>query len=137
MSEIQSEAKKGEFMSALDEASQLVRAIGGDAGSRKEQRLRAWRKLSAHFSWNRIVDLHRGEPRARPTGDELSILRRTAPGKYEANYVEHTAYREIVERIARLEALLLSDDQKVHRNEAAGLRPAADGLGSERRAVDR
>lgn len=116
------------FMSSTAEASHLVRTIGGNADSKKERRLRAWRKLSANFSWNRIVDLDRGALHARVSADELNLLRRAAAQqKQEANEIEErNDFREIRERIGRLEALLLSTDAEFHRETLAALRLPPD-----------
>lgn len=134
MSEDQSE-EKVLFMSSLAEASHLVRAIGGGAGSLKEQRIKAWRKLSARFSWNRIVDLHRGEPRARVSADELRLLR-AARAEQEAEREGRNEFRAIVERIARIEARLLSIDPDFHSASVAAFRESVAGLGGEDRPVD-
>lgn len=109
-------------MSALAEASFLVQAIGSGAGTVKEQRRKAWVRLaslSTDFTWNRICDLHRGERRARVSGDELNALRLAA--KQQKQEAEENAGRkelkelaELRERIARLEGIFRTIDPDFH-----------------------
>lgn len=130
------QSKKVLFMSALAEASHLIKEIGGSAESKKERRLKAWRKVASHFSWNRIVDLDRGAQHARVSGDELNILR-AAARQQEAESDGRRELRELVARIARLEARLLATDPDFHREEIAGLRSGAGLGGDDCSAVDR
>lgn len=135
MFEIKSE-EKVTFMSSLVEASQLIEAIAGRSSSKGELRRKAWRKVAKHFTWNRISDLHRREPRARPSGDEIKILRAAARQQEEAEREGRREYREVMDWLARLEARLDAIDPDFHRSEVAALR---EGFGMARdidRAVD-
>ena len=136
MFDVQSKEKVA-FMSSLAEASHLVRTIGGSADSKKERRLKAWRKLAQHFSWNRVVDLDRGAQHARVSGDELRLLRAAARQQQEADIAGRNEYREVIDRIARLEARLMSIDPDFHSEEVTALRGSTGGLGGDHSAVDR
>lgn len=129
MSEFKSEEG---VVSALDEASGLIDEIGGNAGSKKEKRLKAWRKLAKHFSWNRIADIHRASDlRVRVSGDELSILRAAARQENEATGEARREYRLVIERLTRLEARLLAIDPEFHIESARALREAIAGSSDE------
>jgi hypothetical protein len=141
MSEDQSE-KRVLFMSALAEASLLVRSIGSGPGFIGEQRRKAWvalAKLSTDFTWNRVCDLHRGEPRARVSGEELNVLRAAAAQERQnilraaaarqrqeafelAGRNELRELRELRERVARLETLFRTVDPDFHREDLDRLR---------------
>jgi hypothetical protein len=123
-------------MSALAEANYLVRLIGAGAVSKKDRRLRAWRKVAPHFSWNRIVDIDRGAQHVRVRGDELEILRAAARQQEEGEREAQRKYQEIIDRIARLEARLLEIDPDFYRAEMSALRSVLGGAGDDDSAVD-
>lgn len=145
MSEDQSE-KRVLYMSALVEASQLVRSIGSGPGFIGEQRRRAWialAKLSTDFTWNRVCDLHRAEPRARVSGEELNVLRAAAAQERQnilqaaaarqrqeafelAGRNELKELRELRERVARLETLFRTVDPDFYRPDLDRLRQGSN-----------
>jgi hypothetical protein len=102
---------RGESMtSALAEASALIDKIGGCRGTKKERRMQAFVKLQKSFTWNRIVDLHKGERRAVPSAEEMARLRAVAKEEHETS----SEYVELVKRIERLEALISTLGQNDH-----------------------
>lgn len=132
-------------MSALVEASRLVQAIGSGEGPVGKQRRRAWvalAKLSTDFTWNRVCDLHRAEPRARVSGDELNVLRLAARQRREAiagetgresdelREARERELRELRDRVARIERLLQVVDPAFHGPQLDALRATCGDKGA-------
>lgn len=108
-------------MSASAEAASLLRQVAG-SGEPGELKKAAWgrayRRLSGAFTFNRVKDLWRCEPRARVSADELEILRRKAGEQSGAK-------DELGERIARLEAWAARSDPQFYSAHVAALRDLA------------
>lgn len=151
MSENLSEPK---FMNALAEASFLVRQLAeprpaGDSvksaigrayrriGKWSETRARAARDTAAEapapWSFNRVKDLWYADRRVSVSGDELLELQAVARAKEQA--VVSNQYRELVNRIARLEAALCVADEAFRGQVSARDRKLADVGGDHGRAV--
>lgn len=101
---------------ALREASKLLRhlslpAVPGEtvkaAQRRVHRHLRSW-------SFNRVRDLWRPDPRARVRAHELEELRRMASRKRAAEQSAIADLRELEARIARLEQILANTDPEMH-----------------------
>jgi hypothetical protein len=128
-------------MSTLTDASGYVQQIAGPYGSRKERISRAHNRIvcakpAVGFSWNRVKDLFDAEQRCRVAADELAELQKIAKTQRlvdEAN----NGYAELLERVARLEAMLLRQDENFHRNQVDCIREAAVGTTDEAGRVDR
>ena len=95
---------------ALDEAADLLSKIAGEAGSKKERQLRAWRRLVARFpnstwSFNRVHDLFTRDERACPRREEIAELQELAKVN-ETISLARQEYDEILSRLARCESLL-------------------------------
>jgi hypothetical protein len=115
----------GEGMkSALAEAGALIDKIGGRRGTKKERRMQAFAKLQKSFTWNRIVDLHKGEKRAVPSAEEIARLREVAREDPETSL----EYVELVKRIERLEALMSTLRENDHRLDDDQVRRSAFGV---------
>lgn len=126
MSEICRKSSEGEKMSAtaLAEAHSLILQAAGEVGSVKERLHRAARALP-ELSFNRIRDLFYADQRIRVGSGELDYLRAHVGAKNLK--AAQDEYRELVARVARLEALLCQDEDCY--------RPAVDALRSASRAL--
>ncbi len=122
-------------MSALVEASNHVRTLGGGRGPVKEQLRIAHGKLRKWFSFNRVRDLFHADERCHVWAEEIDTLRR------EVNIEEKAArdeFKLLCERIATLEARLGvgSQDPDFYRPQADGLRASVHLDGRVRRTLD-
>ncbi len=134
MSEISSESNR---VSVLVEAQGLVRSLAEPrpAGDKiKEALRRAARKLP-QWSPNRVRDVWNADERVRVRAEELEELRVAARVTKEERAAGHEL-AELRNRIGRLERLLVSTDPDFHRENLAGLREQARGLGGADRSVD-
>jgi len=81
MKEVSNKATERSVMSASAEAADLLRQIAGKGEpgeTKKAAWLRAFRKLRGDWTFNRVKDLWRQEPRARVSAEELTQLRTVA-----------------------------------------------------------
>ena len=119
-------------MSALAQASELLRVIAAEGGEPGESKKAAWqrayRRLSGDFTFNRIRDLWRQEPRARVSAEEIQKLNAAAakfsPG---AGHELKQLARELDAIAARLDRL----GGEGFGDAAGALRGAARRLGDE------
>lgn len=97
-------------MSSTAEAADLIFKLAPGAKSKGERRSIVWRKLSAHFTYNRICQLDRKSSRCVVTGDELNILRAACESLENKDGTENYAIKlecaDLRNRVAILEALL-------------------------------
>lgn len=123
------------FMSAIAEASFLIRRIAGPRQADESVKLtmrRTARRL-AGWSANRVKDLWYADPRVKVSGDELLQLRAVARSNEDKARDE---YRELNQRIARLEARLLATDADFYGPDIAALRGSIGVAGRKDRAGD-
>jgi hypothetical protein len=119
------------IMSASAEASTLLRQIAGkgEPGEyKKEAWARAYRRLAGQWTFNRVKDLWREEPRAKVSAEELNQLRTVAkvtagPGN------DILARLESVEQMLRTLASRLPQDAEFYGAQADQLRDAARDVG--------
>ena len=97
---------------ALTDAQKLIVKIAGRYGSSKEQIMRAYTKLSAFMTYNRVRDLFYAAERVRVGADELDVLRRVARVVEEESVSNE--YRLLLDRLARLEAAMVQIDPDFH-----------------------
>ena len=122
-------ATERDGMSALAEASMLLQEIAGpgEPGELKKAAFaRAMRKLSGQWTYNRVKDLWRQEPRARVSAEELNELRRIATVRARA-----AVDRDVIARLEAIEARLNQIDPDFHRETSAALRNIAGRLGQQ------
>jgi hypothetical protein len=136
MKEKSHKASEISFVSSLAEASFLLRRVAeprpaGD--SVKAALSRAWRRLPG-WSFNRIRDVWHADHRIRISADELDQLRRTAHQK--AEHAARDEYRELLDRIARIEVRLAAQDADFHSPQIDALKSSVCGLGGKDRALD-
>ena len=108
---------------AVIEARDLVHMIAGPSGSSKVRIYRAKMRLR-EFSYNRVKDLFYGDRRCRVDAIEMDRLReiaRVAKAEIEERAALHE-FRELRQRIAVLEARLLSQDEDFFCADADALR---------------
>ena len=120
------------FMTASAEASTLLRQIAGrgDPGEyKKEAWARAYRRLSGQWTFNRVKDLWREEPRAKVSADELNQLRAAARQTAGAESNDVLARLAQVEQQLRALALRIPQDAEGYRTYADLLGDAARHLG--------
>ena len=119
------------FMSASAEASTLLRQIAGNGEPgeyKKEAWARAYRRLSGQWTFNRVKDLWRQEPRAKVSAEELNQLRAAAKQTAGANS-DVLARLESVEQMLRALASRLPQDADFYGAQADQLRDAARDVG--------
>jgi hypothetical protein len=105
------------FMSALAEASHLLRVVAGPypAGDKaKTAQDRAWRRLKT-WSRNRVEDIWKARPRVSVSAEELEQLRRIAREREAED--ARAVVREAREIIARLEQCLRLSHPQLDREE--------------------
>ena len=118
-------------MSASAEASILLRQIAGkgEPGEyKKEAWARAYRRLSGQWTFNRVKDLWRQEPRAKVSAEELNQLRAAAKVTAGADS-DVLARLESVEQMLRALASRLPQDADFYGAQADQLRDAARDVG--------
>jgi hypothetical protein len=116
-------------MPALNEASELLRQVAGPEPweSKKDAWNKALRRLKGEtWTFNRVRDLWRQEPRARVSADELNELRRVAAARQNA---ARGQLDELLARIEALEARLNSIDPDFYRPHVDSLRRSVSGVG--------
>lgn len=121
-------------MSSVAEASELVRRIASPAqvgDTIKRQIDRAARRIP-FWSYSRTKDAWYADARMRIDADEIQRLRDLALGSAEAR-AARDEYRELQDRIARLEAALRISDPEFHGAQADALRIVS---GAENRTLD-
>jgi hypothetical protein len=127
MKEVSANRLERKHMTALVEASDLLRQIAGpgEPGELKKQAWgRALRKLQgANWTYNRVRDLWRQEPRARVSADELTELRQAAKRP------EAGASDDLLARLECIEARLNQIDPDFHRAQIDSLRSSVRALG--------
>lgn len=116
-------------LNARVEAQSLIRVLAepcpaGD--SVKAAMLRAWRKLP-NWTFNRVIDVWKADPRIAIKADEMDQLRRIAKRREEKAASNELA--ELRSRLTRLEHLLVSSDEDFHRETINQIRSQAGGLG--------
>jgi hypothetical protein len=119
------------FMSASAEASTLLRQIAGkgEPGEyKKEAWARAYRRLAGQWTFNRVKDLWRQEPRAKVSAEELNQLRAAAKVTAGADS-DVLARLESVEQMLRALASRLPQDADFYGAQADQLRDAARDVG--------
>ena len=130
MTEVSDKMTERSGMSASMEAAQLLRQIAGHGEpgeTRKAAWLRAYRRLSGQWTFNRVKDLWRQEPRARVSADELNELRAAAQ--------KNGAKDEVLERLAAVEQMLralearIPQDADFYSAHADTLRSVANRIG--------
>lgn len=127
-------------MSALVEAQAMLRRVAepvpaGDCT--KAAMLRAWRSVNAYcqrtgipsWSFNRVRDVWRPDPRIRVRADEINTLRqllrqRRQEKQDQAVRHELSELRQVKQRLAILEDRLAALDQEFHQPSIAALREA-------------
>ena len=130
MTEVSDKLMERNSMSASLEAATLLRQIAGNGEpgeTRKAAWLRAYRRLSGQWTFNRVKDLWRQEPRARVSADEINELRAAAQ--------RNGAKDEVLERLAAVEQMLralasrIPQDEDFYSAQADLLRDAARDVG--------
>ena len=119
-------------MNASAEASELLRQIAGkgEPGEyKKEAWNRAYRRLSGQWTFNRVKDLWRQEPRAKVSAEELNQLRSTAKQAGAGNGNDILARLEHVEQMLRNLEARRSQDEDFYRAHADLIRHAARDVG--------
>jgi hypothetical protein len=132
MTEVSDKMTERKGMSASLEAATLLRQIAGHGEpgeTRKAAWLRAYRRLSGQWTFNRVKDLWRQEPRARVSADELNELRAAAQ-KTEAKD-EVLARLESVEQMLRALASRMPQDADFYGSHADTLRGVASRVGRQ------
>lgn len=125
------------FMNPTAEAAHLMRCIAkprpvGD--SVKSAIVRAARR--AGIGYERAKSFWYGEAR-RVDASEMDALRAVAAKRqHQAEEIARHEYRELLDRIARLEARLLAADEDFHRTDVDALRSASGRVGRPDRALD-
>jgi hypothetical protein len=126
--------EKGKFVSALVEASSLLRQLAaphpaGDkvkaAIGRAGRRLSIWLSQNGHEQWseNRIKDVWKSDRRIVISADELEQLRGCHAAKYGID--RDPSIRELREHVARLAARLESLDPEFDASSLESVRAAA------------
>jgi hypothetical protein len=111
----------------LDEASQLMRALARPlepGESVKSLQRRVHRRLRT-WSWNRVCDIWRADPRVKVRAHEIEQLRRENAQR-QSDQASRSELQTLRSRIDRLEAYLRATDP-------AFFGPQLDALGSQRR----
>jgi len=123
-------------MSASVEASLLLRQIAGNGEpgeTKKAAWNRAYRRLRGEWTFNRVKDLWRQEPRARVSADELKQLRTAA--KQSAGAQDDVLARlESVEQMLRDLASRMPQDADFYGSHADTLRSVAGRVGRSDRS---
>jgi hypothetical protein len=130
MTEVSDKMTERKGMSASLEAATLLRHIAGHGEpgeTRKAAWLRAYRRLSGHWTFNRVKDLWRQEPRARVSADELNELRAAAQTTEAKDEV--LARLESVEQMLRDLASRMPQDADFYGSHADTLRGVASRVG--------
>jgi hypothetical protein len=130
MTEVSDKMTERSGMSASMEAAQLLRQIAGHGEpgeTRKAAWLRAYRRLSGQWTFNRVKDLWRQEPRARVSADELNQLR--AAAKQTGARDEVLARLESVEQMLRALEARIPQDADFYSAHADTLRSVANRIG--------
>lgn len=117
-------------MSSLAEAQSLVQHIAGERGSAKERIRRAALRLPK-FTFNRVRELFYGFERCHVWAEEIDDLRRVARARLEAE--AKNEFRDLSERIARLEQLLARTDSDMLGDQVDALRASR---GADHRAME-
>jgi len=128
MSEKWSERKMNESV----EASQLLRQIAGvgEPGEyKKEAWARAYRRLSGQWTFNRVKDLWRCEPRARVSAGELNQLREIAQQNKAGTGNDLIKRLDLVEQVLRDLASRMPQDAEFYGAQSDQIRDAVSLLG--------
>lgn len=118
------------FMSALAEASHLLRVVAGPYPSgdkAKAAQDRAWRRLRT-WSRNRVEDIWKARPRVSVSAEELEQLRRIAREREAED--ARAVIREAREIVARLEQCIRIQNPQLDREELGSLFGVARGENS-------
>jgi hypothetical protein len=133
MKEESANTTESSVMSAMAEASGLLRQIAGpgEPGELKKVAFaRALRKLrGASWTYNRVRDLWRQEPRARVSAEELNELRHAAGAREKAERDELAIRVEALEQQLRALASRIPQDADFYGAQADLLRSAVRGMG--------
>jgi hypothetical protein len=124
-------------MSFTSEAADLLGAIAGPHGSKKERQLRAWRRLVSEFprstwSFNRVHDLFTQDPRVRVRAQEIEELRIAA--RIERRATKTQAYHD--DLVKRIETAIALSRARRTRPSVVSLRELLGGDRRDDRALD-
>jgi hypothetical protein len=124
-------------LNARIEAQSLIRSLAepcpaGD--SVKAGMVRAWRRLPS-WTFNRVIDVWKADPRIAIKADEMDQLRRIAKRREEKAASNELA--ELRERLSRLERRMVQTDPDFFGPSIDQMRAQAGGLGGRDSAVDR
>jgi hypothetical protein len=134
MSDKSSEKK----VSVLVEAQSLIRSLAEPAPAADKVKAairRAHRKLPT-WTPNRVRDVWNADRRISIRGAEIDELRAAVAARKREEKAASNELREFRERLARLEAALLSTDKDFHRETLTALREQAGGPRRNGSALD-
>ena len=129
--EVSDKIAERSVMSASVEASMLLRQIAGNGEpgeTKKAAWSRAYRRLRGSWTFNRVKDLWRQEPRAKVSADELNQLRVAAKQSAGAHQ-DVLARLESVEQMLRALASRMPQDADFYGAHADTLRNVAGRVG--------